>query len=205
MREIDAKLGRHGLENQYHDVQATPQEHDVRSPPSPSSRTTGDDESVPSETEPEDIDDFSDDMKSVLTIMVLLRTAMLVERYGKGNDLHGPADHSSMNRGAFDKNWDSRVHVQDEPTKTVKVDHQKPLLVKLGKQTWALSGLSHFLHRKQFENDTKKDPSGSLYHSRKAELGIALAQSLIDRGCPDDIVAELASRKENGEPHPVTE
>ncbi|GLA33276.1 hypothetical protein AnigIFM63309_000099 [Aspergillus niger] len=62
MREIDAKLGRHGLENQYHDVQATPQEHDVRSPPSPSSRTTGDDESVPSETEPEDIDDFSDDM-----------------------------------------------------------------------------------------------------------------------------------------------
>ncbi|TPR08565.1 Fumarylacetoacetate (FAA) hydrolase family protein [Aspergillus niger] len=62
MREIDAKLGRHGLENQYHDVQATPQEHNVRSSPSTSSRTTGDDESVPSETEPEDIDDFSDDM-----------------------------------------------------------------------------------------------------------------------------------------------
>ncbi|GKZ67121.1 hypothetical protein AnigIFM50267_001388 [Aspergillus niger] len=61
MRDNGDKLDRHGLENQYHDVQPVPQDG-VRSPPSPSSRTTGDDESVPVEAaEPEDIDDFSDD------------------------------------------------------------------------------------------------------------------------------------------------
>lgn len=58
MRDNGDKLDRHGLENQYHDVQPVPQDG-VRSPPSPSSRTTGDDESVPVEAaELEDIDDF---------------------------------------------------------------------------------------------------------------------------------------------------
>ncbi|GKZ38120.1 mitochondrial escape protein 2 [Aspergillus brasiliensis] len=76
----------------------------------------------------------------------------------------------------------------DKPFKNVRVDHQNPVLVKLGNQTWTLPGLSHFLHLAHVPGDTNKDFSGSLYHPREAELGIALARRLIDRGCRDVLI-----------------
>ncbi|GKZ22054.1 mitochondrial escape protein 2 [Aspergillus brasiliensis] len=54
----------------------------------------------------------------------------------------------------------------DKPFKNVRVDHQNPVLVKLGNQTWTLPGLSHFLHLAHVTGDTNKDFSGSLYHAR---------------------------------------
>ncbi|OJJ72153.1 hypothetical protein ASPBRDRAFT_65819 [Aspergillus brasiliensis CBS 101740] len=76
----------------------------------------------------------------------------------------------------------------DKPFKNVRVDHQNPVLVKLGNQTWTLPGLSRFLHLAHVPGDTNKDFSGSLYHPREAELGIALARRLIDRGCRDVLI-----------------
>ncbi|PWY66812.1 hypothetical protein BO94DRAFT_613549 [Aspergillus sclerotioniger CBS 115572] len=76
--------------------------------------------------------------------------------------------------------------VRDRPS--TNVCQENPLLVTLGNETWTLPGLSHFLHLAHVSNDTKKDFSGSLYHPREAELGIALARSLIDRGFRDVLI-----------------
>lgn len=77
----------------------------------------------------------------------------------------------------------SKQSFKDEPTNTVEIVQQKPLLVKIGTQIWALSGPPYFLYLRNIGNNTKKSPSGSLYHPREAELRAALAKTLIDRGC----------------------
>lgn len=63
----------------------------------------------------------------------------------------------------------------------MQITSANPLTVRLGNKTWTLCGLSHFLHLPHSEGDTRKDPSGSLYHEQEAELGICLAQQLLNR------------------------
>ncbi|OGM42671.1 hypothetical protein ABOM_008445 [Aspergillus bombycis] len=65
---------------------------------------------------------------------------------------------------------------------------KNPLVVRQGNRTWTLPGLSHFLHLAHVEGDTKKDLSGSLFHPTEAEIGVALARSLVDRGCREILI-----------------
>ncbi|RAH60270.1 hypothetical protein BO85DRAFT_485423 [Aspergillus piperis CBS 112811] len=63
----------------------------------------------------------------------------------------------------------------------MQITSANPLTVRLGNKTWTLRGLSHFLHLPHSEGDTRKDPSGFLYHEQEAELWICLAQQLLNR------------------------
>ncbi|PLN75931.1 P-loop containing nucleoside triphosphate hydrolase protein [Aspergillus taichungensis] len=77
----------------------------------------------------------------------------------------------------------------DGPNKNVGINPENPVVVRVGNKTWSLAGLSHFLHLARVDSDdNKKDPSGSLYHPREAELGVALARSLFDRGARDILI-----------------
>ncbi|GLA61712.1 mitochondrial escape protein 2 [Aspergillus tubingensis] len=70
---------------------------------------------------------------------------------------------------------------RSQPSVDMPITSANPLTVRLGNKTWTLHGLSHFLHLPHIEGDTRKDPSGSLYHAQEAELGICLAQQLLNR------------------------
>ncbi|KAB8261871.1 P-loop containing nucleoside triphosphate hydrolase protein [Aspergillus pseudonomiae] len=74
------------------------------------------------------------------------------------------------------------------PRVNVGINPQNPLVARQGNRTWTLPGLSHFLHLAHVEGDTNKDPSGSLFHPMEAEVGIALARSLVDRGCQEILI-----------------
>ncbi|PKY05543.1 P-loop containing nucleoside triphosphate hydrolase protein [Aspergillus campestris IBT 28561] len=98
------------------------------------------------------------------------------------------------------------------PNKTVGVNPGNPVIVRLGSKTWSLPGLSHFLHLARINlDDTNKDPSGSLFHPREAELGVELARSLLDRGARDILIispykAQVALVKkvwEQNHPHTI--
>ncbi|GAT27181.1 hypothetical protein RIB2604_02108670 [Aspergillus luchuensis] len=70
---------------------------------------------------------------------------------------------------------------RSQPSRDIPITSANPLTVRLGNKTWTLRRLSHFLHLPHSEGDTRKDPSESLYHEQEAELGICLAQQLLNR------------------------
>ncbi|GES60421.1 P-loop containing nucleoside triphosphate hydrolase protein [Aspergillus terreus] len=77
---------------------------------------------------------------------------------------------------------------QESPRRNLGIDSTNPLVVQLGNLTWSLPGLSHFVHLPRRKNDTKKDPSGSMFHPEEAKLGVALAYSLVARGVRDILI-----------------
>ncbi|GAB1206333.1 hypothetical protein APSETT445_005018 [Aspergillus pseudonomiae] len=74
------------------------------------------------------------------------------------------------------------------PRRHLEINPANPLVVRPGHSTWTLPGSSHFIHLALANGDTKKNSSGSLFHPREAELGVALAQGLVDRGCRDILI-----------------
>jgi superfamily I DNA and/or RNA helicase len=77
---------------------------------------------------------------------------------------------------------------QESPRRSLGIDSANPLVVQLGNLTWSLPGLSHFVHLPRRKNDTKKDPSGSMFHPEEAKLRVALAYSLVARGGRDILI-----------------
>ncbi|KAE8392434.1 AAA domain-containing protein [Aspergillus alliaceus] len=69
---------------------------------------------------------------------------------------------------------------RNQPSRDLNITSANPRTVQL-KMTWALRGLSHFLHLPHIKGDTRKDPSGSLFQEREAGLGVYLAQQLLAR------------------------
>ncbi|KAB8239521.1 AAA domain-containing protein [Aspergillus alliaceus] len=69
---------------------------------------------------------------------------------------------------------------RNQPSRDLNITSANPRTVQL-KMTWALRGLSHFLHLPHIKGDTRKDPSGSLFHEQEAGLGVYLAQQLLAR------------------------